>query len=328
MRNLIYIICFIFPPLINAQTAEKEFADNGFKTVFSFEKGFFDGEYKTYYPNGIVKAEGRFEKNNRVGKWTVYDPTGRMIQQRDYSNSLSYIRIFPEKSATGPASLFDTTFYSLKHNTSGFIDYAPLRERMVKYEKRIWRYLSKEDNKAVFKNNFLFKQLYAHATDPDTSKLSYCSSDEKFAKKLSKEELKKFSLDNYSVIGFKIKEDMFYENERCISETRIIGICPVGINKEKDTVDMFWMYYPHTRETLAKVKMKGKDFFKDVKTLEDVFFFRNFSAEIIKEANIYDKNLTDYCKSEEEMEQERIRIEITILEMEHDIWLGNLPSLY
>ena len=47
------------------------------------------------------------------------------------------------------------------------------------------------------------------------------------------------------IIGYKIKEDMFIDNTRMVSESRIISLCPVGVNSQtKDTTDLYWIYFP------------------------------------------------------------------------------------
>ena len=46
-------------------------------------------------------------------------------------------------------------------------------------------------------------------------------------------------------MAWKIKEDIIYDIDRNVSETRIIGMAPVGMNKTtKDTTELYWIYFP------------------------------------------------------------------------------------
>ena len=54
-------------------------------------------------------------------------------------------------------------------------------------------------------------------------------------------------------------------------------------------------------------------------TFEDLFETRHFSGYVIKEENIYDRNITDYAQGIDALlEGERIKNEI--YEYEHDLW--------
>lgn len=325
MRIFIFI-GFLFCILsVNSQKIKNTFSNARINCEYETENGKLNGSYVSKYGNGTKRAEGNFKNNVRSGIWTVYDSTGRKIHQRNYSNHLIYERTYPEKEKNGAANLFDTLFYQLKYNQEGFIDYSTLMERMVVFESRLWRELKKETNPLLFKKNLLYKTIYAHLSD-SLSK-SFCSSDDKFMNQLSRKDLVKFNERNYSIISYKIKEDSFYDIERCVFETRIIGICPVGINKStKDTSDLFWVYYPYERSAWAKVKLKGKGISDNVKTMDDLFFFRDFSSEIYKLSNAKGLALSDYCKTSEQIKSEQQRIEISLIEVEHEIWLGNLPD--
>ncbi|MFM2224829.1 MAG: hypothetical protein RJA07_1031 [Bacteroidota bacterium] len=83
---------------------------------------------------------------------------------------------------------------------------------------------------------------------------------------------------------------------------------------------MYWVYFPQIRKNLAQIKIKT--LFTSIKTLDDIFFFRDFYGQIYKEANISDKQISDY-KTGIEILKEAERIEIGIIEEEHDLWLAS-----
>src|ERR1700722_13407628 len=57
--------------------------------------GMLDNKYESYYYNGKKKAEGEFFDNMRIGKWSVWDSTGKLCIQRVYSNAFDYKTIVP-----------------------------------------------------------------------------------------------------------------------------------------------------------------------------------------------------------------------------------------
>lgn len=82
---------------------------------------------------------------------------------------------------------------------------------------------------------------------------------------------------------------------------------------------MFWIYYPHIREELAKhrVFMEGND--ASPLTWEDFMEMRFFSSYVYKESNVKDNRLSDYLSGVDLlMEGERIKADI--FNWEHDLW--------
>jgi hypothetical protein len=309
---------------VNAQKVKNNYADSRINCEYETENGKMNGIYISNYKNGIKKSEGNFTNNVRSGIWTVYDSTGRKIHQREYSNHLSFEKRYPEKEKNGPASLFDSSFYSPLKNKKGYYNYFQLTERMVIYSARVWREISSKKNKYMFEKDLLYQKLFQFITD--STKESYCSQLEDFSTKMTINEIKKFNLKDYKVVAWKIKEDYIYDIDRNVSETRIIGIAPVGSNKTtKDTSELYWIYFPMVRESLAELKIKNKNISPKEITLDDIFFERNFTSEIYKLSNAKDLELKDYCNSPEKIKSEQQLIEISLIETEHEIWLGNLP---
>lgn len=57
-----------------------------------------------------------------------------------------------------------------------------------------------------------------------------------------------------------------------------------------------------------------------IETIEDIFHFRQFSSSIYKVSNSEHKAIKEFT-SPEKTKQEVERIEIQIIEDEHDIWI-------
>lgn len=315
-RALLILLPFIFLSFIGGDKVKHSFESQSIKCYYETTQGRIEGNYSSYYTNGKKKAEGKFENNYRIGKWTVWDSTGRVRMQRDYSDAFTFKRLLPAVPKDKVIDLLNVPQYSIKYNKDGFIEYFKLRERAVLWAKRIWRFVTPNDNKILFEKDKLFSILNKNIFNKNIT--PYQVTDDEF-----RNELLVTGIDTSSIklIGYKIKEDCFFDNERLVSESRIIGICPVVVNKVKqDTVDLYWVYFPQIRKYLAQEKIQQTGLPAQIKTFDDLFFYRYFYGQIYKESNVYDRPISTY-KTDKEIEKEAERIEISLIESEHDIWI-------
>lgn len=44
----------------------------------------FEGEYESYYKNGKLRSKGRFNYNNKTGKWLYYNKDGSLKKEENY----------------------------------------------------------------------------------------------------------------------------------------------------------------------------------------------------------------------------------------------------
>lgn len=286
--------------------------------------GLYDGKYVSYYPNKKKKAEGTFAENQRTGKWTVWDSTGKKITERIYQNNFEFTRTYPAYP-DGPAKLFSAAVYQLNYNSKGYIEYYFLQERAVAVSKRIWRYIPQEKNPLLFQFNRFLSMVFDSVKAGKAG--AWDKADDEFRKKLLPDALNQYAdTSSYALLGYKIKEDWFYDLDREISETRIIGLMPVMRDKRNnDTVEIAWFYYPQLRAIAASQQHECNAVNQNQSTLDNVFFFRNFYGEIYKESNLYDRALKEYAKGFM-IDQERLRIEMSLIELEHDQWLRLTPK--
>lgn len=275
--------------------------------------GRLDGHYVSYYSNGTKRSEGYFESNHRAGIWTVWDSAGRIIAQRQYTDPFSFIPLSPAVSDDQTMQQLSSSPYSLSRNEHNFFSEFHLEERMVIYATRVWRQLAPENNRHIFQDNLLFNHMLHHARKKDITLYQ----DEDFWKP----DTTTCNPELYDVIAFKVVEDRVFDTERYVSEARIISICPVVVDRESlDTLDLFWIYLPRYRRFLAQQPVTGNDIPEKVEHLDDLFFFRTFHGEIYKSDNVYDRVIADY-KHGEEIALEAQRIEISLVETEHDVWI-------
>ncbi len=64
----------------------KSYYSNGqlWQTVSFDEYGFSEGDYKEYYPTGILKATGRVASSKGKGIWTFYNENGEVEKNEDF----------------------------------------------------------------------------------------------------------------------------------------------------------------------------------------------------------------------------------------------------
>ncbi len=318
MKKIFFLVLFLFSvffvSFISETKKKKEYQDANVKCFYETTQNRLNGSYISYYPNGQKKAEGNFENNCRSGKWTAWDSTGRLRAQRVYENPFVVKRIVPKIPKEKPIELLNISPYSLIYNSDGYIQYSFLSERMVVWSKRLWRVIEPKDNPILFENNYFFNVLSKNIANKKLTK--YKANDDVF----SQEDSNMVRDTSIKIIGYKIKEDFFFDNDRLVSETRIIGICPVEARKN-DTLDLYWVYFPELRKCTALEKIQQNNIPKNIKTLDDLFFFRYFYGRIYKATNVYDRLISDY-KQGEDILKESERIDIGLIEQEHDIWIS------
>lgn len=294
-----------------------------FSVKFPLKDGMLDGLYCSYYSDGKKRAEGHFACNQRIGIWSVWDSVGKLLVKREYKNDFEYKQLFPITNSP----VIITTPYSLVRDETGLYSYFKFSQEDVVCSKRVWRTLGKDDESSFFGND-----LFYHALIDSIVKGKICIYDnnsDNLQTKINGEDLRKLK-DTISmeIIGFKIKEDWFFDKQRKTSEKRIVAICPVICKKDNVRLvdDDFsfaigWIYFPEIRNTLGAIKNTNTNNVANIITLDDYFFFRCFPSEIYKETNVKNQELKEYCISVDKLINEQQRIEIEMIEMEHDLWI-------
>lgn len=136
---------------------------------------------------------------------------------------------------------------------------------------------------------------------------------------------REFSRDK--VIGYRVKEDWFFDKQRSVMDVRIIGIAPLmyavdetgNIREGNLKMPLFWIYYPEARKLLANAEVFNRENDAERMSFDDLFTKRMFGSYIYKESNVYDRRIEDYRQGINALlESERIKDEIT--NFEHDMW--------
>ncbi len=304
-----------FMLLSSVPTERQKVVFEGEQYTVHYEKllGRLDGHYVSYHRNGMKRSEGYFESNQRTGTWTVWDSTGKVLTKRQYTDPYNFIRLVPAVPDHPPVQLLGASPYTLTRNEHNYFGEFYLEERMVMYARRVWRQLTPHNNKHLFQGTSLFQHMVHHAQQGDIT--VYREED------MRNPIAPPVDAARYEVIAYKVVEDHVFDRERFVSETRIISICPVVVDRESfDTLDLFWIYLPRYRRFLAQQPVTGNDLPAGVEHLDDLLFFRSFHGEIYKSDNVYDRAIAEY-KQGEEIALEAQRIETGIIEDEHDLWV-------
>ena len=128
--------------------------------------------------------------------------------------------------------------------------------------------------------------------------------------------------ESREVIGYKIKEDWFFDKQRSVMDVRIIGIAPVlqyQCNGQEYTTENFWLYFPECRYVFQNFFVYNPHNDAQRMSFDDLFWKRDFSSYIYKESNIFDRKVNPTHRGVEALlESEKIKGEM--FRMEHDLW--------
>lgn len=121
-----------------------------------------------------------------------------------------------------------------------------------------------------------------------------------------------------------IKEDWIFDRQRSERYVRIIGIAPQKESFDADGVSqgfetLFWLYYPECRYVFANSEVYNTYNDAQRRTFEDLFQKRYFASYIIKESNVYDRNIMSYSRGLDALAEGQ-RIQNELFELEHDLW--------
>lgn len=229
------------------------------------------------------------------------------------------------------------------------LPYDHIREADIFWEKRIWRVIDVREkmNLPFAYPERPFFTILMEAAEAGEIK-AYSTEDDKFSIPLTADEVASMgaSVDTVSTIDpitydevyqvvrnevnpedvkrFRLKEIWFFDTESSTMQVRILGIAPL-IEEFDDNGNfkyerpMFWVYYPHAREMLARERVFNVGNDASPMSYEDLFEMRFFSSYIYKESNVFDRKLDEYLSGVDLlMESDRIRQEI--FNFEHDLW--------
>ena len=136
-------------------------------------------------------------------------------------------------------------------------------------------------------------------------------------------ELKAIDVNGYRIVGY-----WYFDKRQGELKYRMLGICPIIPDvytmgsEEKDYVDLFWVFFPASRDVLHENYA-----FNDRNSATPISFdhllnARRFSAVIYQEENVMgDRKIDEYMKENAQMQLlESERVKEKIRDFEQDMW--------
>jgi gliding motility associated protien GldN len=130
------------------------------------------------------------------------------------------------------------------------------------------------------------------------------------------------SIDPMDITKYLLKEDWFFEKQRSVLDVRTLGICPFStlqVNGVPTEQGMFWIYYPQIRPVFSVTEVFNSNNDAERRTLEDIFWKRQYSSFIVQESNVYNRKIQDYLKGLDLL-LEAEAIKNKVFNLEHDMW--------
>ncbi len=138
------------------------------------------------------------------------------------------------------------------------------------------------------------------------------------------EKIQETELESSEIKQFRLKEFWFFDKQTSTMQVRIIGIAPMKEVYSEEGMflgyqPIFWIYYPEARYVFVNYEVFNPNNDAQRLSFDDVFTKRIFNSFIIKEANAYDRMISEYAQGLDALlEAERIKEEI--FNWEHDLW--------
>jgi gliding motility associated protien GldN len=138
-----------------------------------------------------------------------------------------------------------------------------------------------------------------------------------------KTELKAIDVDAYKIVGY-----WYFDKRQGELKYRLLGICPMMPDvftmdeAEKDFIELFWVYFPASRDVLHEAKAFNNRNSAMAFTFDHLLNARRFSGVVYLEENVYgDRMIKDYMKENAQMQLlESERVKEKIRDFEQDMW--------
>ncbi len=258
-----------------------------------------------------------------------------------------------------PSLVKDGVFDRAPHDMST-LTWQPIREADVMWKKRVWREIDpREKQNLPFRypgdentGGGYFIEILMDAVKKGKLK-AYSALDDRFTNPMDAEAIKLIltgkddttevydpatnttklvithkDFDPDQVTKYRIKEDWVFDRNVGRMVVHIVGIAPFidvrdpTTNELRGQSALFYLYYPDSRETLAKYEVFNPD--NDVQRLtwDDFFEGRYFSSRIVKISNPFDQYIQNMPGiNPMEALYENNRNAEMIFTKEHDMWV-------
>jgi len=319
MKSKFIFICvlILFCAFDNHDIKNLSYPDGKLKVEVGFSEGKYNGHYISMYENGSKKAEGYFVDNCRKGVWTVWDSAGSVRMVRDYKNAFEFITITANNHNGIGVELPDAQPYQPLILSNGVPDYPIANKKDIVMAKLIWRVFNRDNNNLLFDNNVLNTNIINQL---NTGAIPIYA-DHKLKQHFDVDSINNLLANKQNLItGYRIYESYNFYTTFQLSDTRIIALSPIISNSVSGiSSHLGWIRFAELRKGLINQKLAAAS--PSIKNLDDAFYFQYFSSSIYKESNIYNREISDYVFSAAEIAAESDRIDLGLIDSEHNMWL-------
>jgi hypothetical protein len=298
-------------PLYAQQTVFINYPDS-FKIVCDTSKGLLHGNYVSYYNNGQRRAQGKFKHNRRIGKWSVWDKSGQLVARRSYTAPFVYQTLYPKAPSTPLIALLNVPQYRPERHADGYMAYYYVHERTVFWESQVWRFLPNKGLNATWMPK-LYQLLQRQRTQQTvtTYEDAYFEKEAQTSAKITSTAV---------LLGFQLREVDFFDTERFLKETRILGFRPIFAERNtNDTIKGHWYHYPKLRALLAQQAVDlGLD--NNCQNLDDLLFYRCFNSFVYQQGRSHGQKPALPRLEKIILAPASNRYEMHHIEQEHDFW--------
>jgi gliding motility associated protien GldN len=122
------------------------------------------------------------------------------------------------------------------------------------------------------------------------------------------------------ILKFRVKEDWYFDRQKSSLEVRIVGLAAIEYNEVRDYYrELYWVYFPSCRPYFARNDVYNFKNDAERRSLDDIFWKRQFTSTIVKESNVQDRYIDQYQKGIDAL-VEADKIKMNIFAWEHDLW--------
>lgn len=223
--------------------------------------------------------EGSFKNGQKSGFWLYYDDNGKLIEKRNHKDNFT----FTSKFTPGATTVMSTEKNGLKN-------FHHVKNEDVAWSARFYQFV--EFDKMVEFDGQLVKNALEDIVA--RNKVTFFS-DGELKEQISFDITQ---LNNYKLVGFLTKNDLFVDKSRLITEERIIAIQLIGKNVQTGELEVLpALYYPHIREELARYAVT----FHGTKTTVDELFFHHYFRGPIRQFTSKNQKSYSYGNSFNEL---------------------------
>jgi hypothetical protein len=201
----------------------------------------------------------------------------------------------------------------------GFV-FRKIRPDSVIHSLRTWNYAPFDARNPLFMNSTVLDTLIAmrgrgEIVVGDDDQLMLLLSMGEFFGRLE-------GSDHRRLLGYRIKEDWYYDYASQSGIFVPVSICPVLKGMEQDSIDLGWIPYDDVlRAKLASMAYIPAHLSEYPSSYDEMFLQRCYSAEIYKYTNVRNKTIAELFPDEADQHNEAMRMRRAPFEWEQDHWV-------